>query len=127
MDVRRYNETEQFMGGWVDLGHCKFQNYTPDELEDVFMRCQSRVNCALIWGNRYYGCGPLSTWVKLGKIPDHPGDYVDLLENIPLEQLRKKVIELNQRPFSGCAYCAGFDPERSPRVPAAIQLTGEAQ
>jgi hypothetical protein len=124
IEVRNYNAEAQYFGGWVDvLGGYKFHRYSDEELRQVFERCLNRDNCKFAWGGKLWGCGMHGSGVLLGKVPDNPNDSVDLLNDDDIANKRKIARNMGHRPYEGCKYCNGFDPENSPRISAAEQIT----
>lgn len=122
MDIRHYNEEEQYCGGWVDVvGDFSFQGYTDGGL-DVFQRCKNRSNCKFIWDGTLYSCGMHGAGAKLGKVPLGEGDALDLLGDVPYQEKREIIARMGTKPMEGCKYCLGWDVEKSPRIKAAVQL-----
>ena len=121
-DLRPYNEEEQAFGGWIDLGEYKYKNYSKEQLKDVFRRCKMPLDCSVLWDGRLYNCPYCISGFKLGKIPMARREYVDLFDDTTIEDKRALIKAWKDEPFDGCAYCNGYDPEASPRIPAAEQL-----
>ena len=120
-----YNETEQYCGGWVDLGtDYSYKGYSSEDLDAVYYNCHSRKACLVCWGPALYQCAFAASGAILGRVPYVEGDWVDLLFSADIEAKREAAMRLGTRPVEACKYCNGFDPENSPRVPAAEQLQG---
>jgi hypothetical protein len=122
-DVRLYNESEQYCGGWVDvIGSFEYKEYSEEQLEQVFRSCLNRVNCKFVWDGKLYGCGMHGAGCLLNKVRDTSDDSIDLLSDESMELKRAVVLTWGGRPYEGCKYCNGFDPDNSPRIPAAEQI-----
>lgn len=123
LDVRRYNEKNQYCGGWVDvIGGYRYKEYSLGELNHVFKTCLNRVNCKFVWGGKLWGCGMHGSGVLLGKVPEKPGDAIDLFSSESIESKREIARKMGSEPYTGCNYCNGFDSENSIRIPAAEQI-----
>jgi hypothetical protein len=123
VDHRGYNEDSQFYGGWIDLGDWTDKKYTPEQLEQVFRSCRMPQDCHQLWDGKLINCPYCCTGFNLNRIPIAERDYVDLFdESTTIEQKRAAVASWEKAPFLGCKYCNGYDPENSPRIPAAEQI-----
>jgi hypothetical protein len=122
VDLRQYNEQEQAFGGWIDLGDYEYKNYSEQELRRVFYTCKMPNDCVILWDGKLYICPYCVCGHKLGKTPISEREYVDLLDGSAIEQKKEKLTNWKQQPLLACAYCNGYDPENSPRIPAAEQI-----
>jgi hypothetical protein len=121
-DLRGYSEEEQFYGGWIDLGNWVHKDYSEDELEKVYRSCRMPQDCHQLWENKLINCPYCVTGWNLGRIPIGERDVVDLFDSTSIEEKRSVVEGWKDKPFVGCQYCNGYDPENSPRIPAAEQM-----
>jgi hypothetical protein len=122
VDLRSYNETEQAFGGWVDLGDFEDMGYSADELARVHDSCRVPDDCLCLWDGKLFNCTYSAAGMFLKKFEMRPEEYIDLWDDETIEQKRARIKNWNKVLLTGCAYCKGFDPENSPRVPAAIQI-----
>jgi hypothetical protein len=122
-EIRPYKESDSYSGGWVDtLGEYKFHDYSSEQLQSMFATCLFNHNCKFIWGGKLWACGMNGSGVLLGKVPLHKADVLDLYSNeLSITEKRKIIAEMGEKPYLGCNYCNGFDPQNSPRVLPAIQ------
>lgn len=125
IDERNYNENEQFMGGWVDLGDYEHKNYSDVQLRDVFAKCRMPDDCAVLWDGKLYNCQYCVSGLMLGKIEMAEREIVDLFDDSTVLQRRNTIKAWRNEPFIGCSYCNGFEPGVSPRIPAAEQMEQE--
>jgi hypothetical protein len=131
-EVRCYTGDEQAFGGWLDVGNYKQKNYTESELNDVFKRCkmilsdggiESSIDCSVVWEDKLYLCPYIVSGIKLGKFPESERDFIDLFDDMEtIAKKREKIALGKETPLTGCSYCNGYDPEKTPRIPAAEQL-----
>jgi hypothetical protein len=125
VDSRAYNEEGQFLGGWIPLGDdnggYEHKNYSEAELVNVYKCCKMTDSCTLLWEGVHYNCPWVACGYRLGVISIEKSD-VDLLSDHSLDEKRAAILEWGNNPFLACQYCNGYDPENSPRVPAAEQI-----
>jgi hypothetical protein len=119
-DLRHYNESEQYCGGWIDLGmDFAHKGYTANQLHRTFDACRKNY---YIFDGRMYGCCPASAAYEL-QIQSPPScDFVDIFENIPAEHLIDKVADLFNKPYLICEYCNGYIVDSGKRIKAAQQM-----
>jgi hypothetical protein len=126
VDLRPYNEDEQFLGGWIPLGdsngNYEYKNYSEAELASLYSHCKMTDSCTQLWEGIHYNCPWVVCGYKLGVISIAERDYVDLLSNSSIEEKRAMISAWPNKPFLACQYCNGFDPKNSPRIPAAEQI-----
>ncbi|MDR2089692.1 MAG: radical SAM protein [Clostridiales Family XIII bacterium] len=121
-EVRNNCEHNYFCGGWIDFGtEYEDKHYSASELKKLFFNCRNRTECKTVWDGVLYACGFIAAGHKLLKCPVAARDCVDLL-NTDNEAAIQKVKDFDKYPLLGCAYCNGFDPVNSPRIPAAEQM-----
>ncbi len=122
VDERNYNDAEQYLDGWVDLGDFEYKGYSSEQLDAVFRNCRMPDDCSILWDGKLYNCQYCVSGSKLGKIGMPKREIVDLFDNTTITQKRAAVRSWRDEPFAGCAYCNGFNTLTSPRIPAAEQL-----
>ena len=122
LDERNYNETEQYFDGWVDLGGYEYRSYSEEQLNGVFRRCRMPDDCSVLWDGKLYNCQYCVSGLKLDKIQMAQREIVDLFDETTIQQKKETIKAWRDTPFIGCAYCYGFDPKTSPRIPAAEQM-----
>jgi hypothetical protein len=120
--------------GWIDFGDLSYKNYTSEQLTKLENGCSelfashenglARMRGHLhIFDGRIYTCDVQIARAK--HIQFLPGDYIDLRDGRPIDQIREEAATFKQHLVEYCKYCNGFclaDTNRKP-VPAAIQLT----
>lgn len=97
----RYTRTLQ----WFDFGGFGQRGYSEVELKRVFDTCCFISND--IFDGRMYKCSRSAYGTFIGKIPDYPGDYVDI-RNLPVPALRERVKTfLAMDRAAVCQHCNG--------------------
>lgn len=113
--IRKYD-------AWKQYGAMKNRNYSEQEVQKVFASCTSR-NCYTLKGSKLFRCPRSAHATALNMIPDYPGDYIDVLnELISNEKLKmeiKKFLSSNHY-LEACRYCINIGEEIT-EVQAAIQ------
>jgi pyruvate-formate lyase-activating enzyme len=73
--------------------------------------CHSLSTCKTIQNGRYYPC-TTTTNVHCLEVADHPGDYVGLDGHLSANELRSRILEVDDRAYyESCRYCAdGGEP-----------------
>ncbi len=109
--VKKYHGENQHMQGWVDYGDYELQDYSEQQLEQIFQNCGV---CQMggIWSVRFgeiHRCTRSASGMSLGKIPRVPEDYIDLFDaNKTIEEQRAKMTRLiHQSYITACKYCPG--------------------
>lgn len=120
----RYNEHEQYCGGWIDFGmEYEYKNYTYEQLSSVFKNCHSKDRCFVHWAGILYRCQFAASGEQIGKVPYIENNSVNLLNNkLSIEEIRKKIKRLDDLPVEACKYCNGFDIINGKRIPAGVQI-----
>jgi hypothetical protein len=97
----RYSRTLQ----WFDFGGFEHRGYSEAELKRVFDTCCFVSND--IFDGRMYKCSRSAYGTLIGKIPDYPGDYVDI-RNLALPDLRARMKAfLAMDRAAVCQHCNG--------------------
>jgi hypothetical protein len=117
-EVRSYNESEQYCGGWFDLGLTG--EIIPGSVNERFEKCHNRIGCKTVQCGKLWGCGNIASGFLVGRFESKPYDYVDL--RMDQGSRIKEAKHLGESPFYGCKFCKGFDPERTDRISAAEQM-----
>ena len=116
---RKYTGDEQYCGGWVDYGDF---TYKTGDVLDRFKKCACPINnIHEIYNGKVYNCARGVAGEITGRLPAKSG-IVDLLDETPLEDKRRRLSRYGKAPYYVCRYCNGLLPNESPRVPAAEQL-----
>jgi hypothetical protein len=126
-EVRAYNGDNSYGtngGGWVDVtGNFEYKGYSETELARVFNTCHNKETCVFLWNGTLFSCGMHAAACSLGKVDDRPNiDSVDLLGNDSNAIQRKAIATFGKIPPNACAYCNGFDIDKSERIRPAIQI-----
>jgi hypothetical protein len=128
LKVENYFGDSQPFGGWLDFGEWGEHPRTDDELCRVFQGCAVTRDMRGNWRTRdgkVHWCSRSQRGMELGHVPDGPQDYVDLLDDSPVEAKRAKFRAIAAaKHLTACRHCSGdngtMDPGR--RHPAAEQL-----
>ncbi|MGD7037310.1 radical SAM protein [Methylotuvimicrobium buryatense] len=97
----RYTQTLQ----WFDFGGFDARGYSESELEQVYGTCCFVSND--IFDGRLFKCSRSAYGTLIGKIPDYPGDYVDI-RNLPVAEVRRQVSAFLEMKWARvCNHCNG--------------------
>ena len=112
---------------WVDNGDFVPHHRTQAENEIIFSACSHvcRGGSWYVRGGQLHWCGRSIRGTELGKIPLCQEDYLDLFEDIPLEEKKKKLERLmGVRTITACDYCNGYygTQDTAKRFPAGEQI-----
>ena len=123
----KYYGEEQYCDGWVDNGDFVPHHRTQAENEIIFSTCSHvcRGGSWYVRGGQLHWCGRSIRGTELGKIPLCQEDYLDLFEDIPLEEKKKKLERLmGVRTITACDYCNGYygTQDTAKRFPAGEQI-----
>ena len=123
----KYYGKGQYFDGWVNQGDFAAHNRTAEDNARIFHSCPhyKRGGSWYLRHGQLHWCGRSLRGMELGRIPDCKNDYLDLLEDIPLSEKRKKLeCVLTRDCITACDYCNGnYGTEQSgKRVPAGKQM-----
>ena len=97
----RHTQTMQ----WFDFGGFEERDYPQEQLRAVHASCCFVSND--LFNGRLYACSRSALGTQLGKIPDYPGDYVEL-RNTENSGLRERLTAFfNKRQLGVCRHCNG--------------------
>lgn len=97
----RYSQTLQ----WFDFGGFEDRGYDRAEMGRVYDTCCFVSND--IFDGRMFKCSRSAYGTLIGKVPDYPGDYVDI-RGLPVPELRRRVAEfLAMKAPNVCRHCNG--------------------
>lgn len=128
---QKYYGDDQTFGGWVDFGEWKDHQRSRNELETVYRNCGITSNMKGNWRTRdgkIHWCSRSQRGNELGLIPDFPDDYIDLFDETPIKEKRKRFRTFLERPYiDACRFCNGDvgTQDREKRYRAAEQMQGE--
>lgn len=123
----KYYGDSQYCDGWVDNGDFIAHNRTDKENKEIFANC-NQVKSGGFWyvrNGQMHWCGRSIRGTEVGRIPLKEKDYLDLFEDISIEEKRDKFLELiNTDMILACDYCNGNygTTDKSKRVPAGEQM-----
>jgi len=128
LKVERYYGDHQPFGGWVDFGGWDAHPRTDLELGRIFSSCAVTRDMQGNWRTRdgkAHWCSRSQRGMELGLMPDSPQDYIDLLNDSPVDAKRAKFRQIAAAQYlTACRHCSGdqgtSDPAR--RYPAAEQM-----
>lgn len=121
--VNDYFGENQHCGGWVDMGDFHDKGYTAEALKTLYHNCHpAHYICLNAYNGHLYHCATAMLGRNLGLFPEDPNDSIDLGAQFDLQTARLAASQFGTRPIEACKYCNGFDPEHSPRFPAAEQI-----
>jgi len=120
--VRKYYGEDAYFGGWADLSDISDKNRTETENEAIYNHCiyfsGACKNIIFIINGTAHMCYVNKQLFK--KIPDNPGEYVDLLDDsLQAAAINKKLLNLrNRKSLSVCSLCNGFLEDGKRYAPA---------
>lgn len=125
--VKKYYGEDQWCGGWIDYGPLDvFRGYSDDEAKSILAHCRSsrpESRCLCVFEGKLCICNHAACAIFLNLFESERDDYVDLLGNVQtLPKKRRIAAAFGSKAIRACYYCNGFDPENSPRFPAAEQI-----
>lgn len=120
--IDKYYGDDQYCNGWVDLGNLKFNNYTDNQLQDIFNNCrEAHCQAPYIRNGKVFLCATQAAMIE--HIPLIKGEYIDLFDDsISIAQKKEIARNFGKLPITTCNYCKGFDVKNGERYPAAEQL-----
>lgn len=127
--LKYYGEQEsQYYNGWVDQGDFVPHGRSLEENKRVFASCTHvmRGGSWYVRQGKIHWCGRSIRGMEVGKIPDASDDYLDLFENVPIEEKRAKLKKLMEADvITACEYCNGLygTTDDGQRIPAGRQIT----
>lgn len=90
---------------WFDFGGFEDRGYTEEEIRRVYRTC-----CFLshdLFDGRLYKCSRSAYGTVIGKVPNYPGDYVDI-RSLGRQSLRMRLVEfLSLEYVNACRHCNG--------------------
>lgn len=122
VDVRTYTNEHQDFGGWVDLGDYTQKDYSSDKLLNVFHNCRLHDGGLILVDDRLIFCCRAAYADMLKKVPLNMNDFMFLSYEFNIDEMRMRIKKSGEIPYAACKYCNGFDPVKSPRIPAAEQI-----
>lgn len=126
-EIKSYHGSDQHSDGWIDYGNYRFQDYSTQELTDVFHNC-AVYKMGGCWSCRFgeiHRCTRSVSGMHLKATPRVQNDYIDLFSDLSITQQRQRLRNIEQQPFvTACAYCTGDfgTDDKSRRYPAAEQI-----
>lgn len=124
VDERMYAGEDPAFGGWIDFGDYADRHYTNKQLQHTFKYCRMPGDSVTLVEDRLMTCCYAVYGYLLGKVNAPAREVVHLLDNQNIEEMQGTIKTWWEQPYEACKYCNGFDPEHSPRVPAAEQFSG---
>ena len=93
---------------WTRCSTFEKHNRTENDLKLIFQDCCVRNMVTLIKG-KIYPCPYIANGLNLHALPDEPDNYVDLMKDVEISELRREVKKslFNRESFSLCDYCNG--------------------
>jgi organic radical activating enzyme len=125
--INKYSGDGQHCEGWVDYGPInERRGYSAADAEQVMKRCHfTDWKMYNIFKGKLFYCTRAMLGDDLGFFRLQKDEYLDLTNaSIPLDEKRKIITALGNKPLTSCYYCNGFDIKDSVRYPAAEQLKG---
>lgn len=123
----KYYGEGQYCDGWVDNGDFIAHNRTKDENRKIFANC-NQIKSGGFWyvrNGQMHWCGRSIRGMEVGRIPLEKKDYLELFEDISIEEKREKFMKLmNTDMILACDYCNGNygTQNKNKRVPAGEQM-----
>lgn len=110
------------VGGWTDCAKIIKHNRDINGQKEIFRDCCAKNTITLSKG-KLYRCPFSANADRLKAIPDFKGDYVDIFENIDINDMKKNIRRflLDKDFLEACDYCNGRsfgDPEIEPAIQA---------
>lgn len=123
----KYYGDGQYFDGWVDNGDFVAHHRTSEENKRIFSGCShyKRGGSWYLRNGQLHWCGRSIRGMELGKIPDGGQDYLDLFEDIPISEKKKRLKRVMERDcITACDYCNGdYGTDASEkRFPAGKQM-----
>ena len=123
----KYYGEEQYFDGWVDQGGFTAHGRSKEDNSRIFKSCPhyKRGGSWYLRHGQLHWCGRSIRGLELGKIPDCKDDYLNLFEDIPVSEKKKKLESVMARNcITACDYCNGnYGTEHSgKRIPAGKQM-----
>lgn len=125
--INTYHGEEQHCGGWVDLGPLdRRRSLSEEETQELVSRCHfGQWKCLDCLNGKLYLCPPAGTGDYFHFFELKPDEYIDLFDDSQsLEEKQRIASGFGKKAITACFYCNGFDPERSQRFPAGVQVGG---
>jgi hypothetical protein len=96
------------MTEWLDCSAIRKHGRRPEENREIFKLCCAK-NMATLSDGKIFRCPYAANAFRLRAVPDFKGDYVDIFEDIPALELKKKIQNylLNKDYLEICDYCNG--------------------
>ena len=79
-------------------------------------------DCTIVIDDKITICSYAFSGTLLKKISGGGSEFIDLSENLSVEEFREKIRNWRAKPLLACGYCNGCDPVNSPRIKAAKQI-----
>lgn len=126
--VNCYSGAEQHCGGWVDFGPInQRRSYLEEEANELVSRCHfGQWKCLDCFEGKLYLCPIASCGDYLHFFDLKRDEYIDLFDiSQSVEEKQRTASEFGKKAITACWYCNGFDPEKSQRFPAGIQINND--
>ena len=127
VNYRIYKGEAAHKGGWVDSGSFSKRNRTMDETIRVFEDCPAPKDFFGLFIVDGVASVCFRSWylLKMKNMPNvvQSDQYVDLMEDISIEEKRQRIQKMLYRrePYGACGYCSG-QGSLAPRIPAGMQI-----
>lgn len=90
---------------WSSIGGLEKRKYSEEQLRAVFNGCIFKNDIGIMNG-RLSRCVRSRNGIALSAIPDCKWEYLDLLADVPLEELKNQIKKLLKLPYlNSCYYC----------------------
>ena len=109
---------------WKDIGRALDTISSAEETKARFMECSQRAGAFFyVMLGKVTLCPFAANTRELGLYQPCSKDYVDLMNDISAEELKRKLNELywEETPLTACKYCNGWLPYATKPVPVAQQ------
>lgn len=126
-EIKTYHGSNQHFDGWIDYGEYERFNYDEVHVSSLFENCGVH-QMGGIWSLRFgelHRCTRSASGISLGKIPRDTSDYLDLLDDLSIEEQRLKLQLLIEKKYiQACFHCKGDfgTKDKTKRFPAAEQV-----
>lgn len=122
--VDNYVGTNQYFGGWVDLGDFTYMDYSEEEIKTLYQECaQAKTKFLSVYNGKVLQCVYSHHFFATDSILPDKTEFIDLYDqSMSTTEKRKIAAKFFSSPTKACRYCRGFNEKRSDRYPAAEQI-----
>lgn len=118
--ISNFHGNDLYFDGWIDFRNHEKKIFTNEERDKHGEKCIHKVGkYFLINEGELHNCSRSYWRMKHGIIPQTEGEYISLLDDLPLEKKRENLKQMYEaKSVTSCGYCVGLRNDVQRQYPA---------